>query len=163
MPRFAFVALLAALSCKGTNAPTASGPPLDVTIVHASYDAHSDTPNVIKEKCKFHEQVAKAVHAGTPGSSISTGPSTLVLSMVIVTMRGVDPTWEGDSSVIVRGELRDGGTLRGSFRVRYSAEPGVLGGMAGRCQALDDIASFMADDIVPWLRDPAPGSKLGES
>ncbi len=155
-------ALLALTACKGTNAPAASGPPVDVVIHFASYDAHSDTPNPIKEKCKFHEQVAKAVHALTPGSSVSTGSSALVLSMVIVTMRGVDAAWEGDSSVIVRGELRDSGTLTGSFRVKYSSEPGVMGGMPGRCQALDDIAEYMADDIAPWLRSPEPGSKMGE-
>ena len=144
----------AAPACKGTKAPTASGPPVEVTIMPAAYDEHSDTPLAIKDKCKFHE--------ATPGSSLTTGPHSNVLSMTVVTMKGVESDWTGESMVIVRGELRDSGTLVGSFRVRYSEVPGVVGGMTGRCQALDDIASYMVEDIVPWLRDPSPGAEMGE-
>ena len=156
------LATLCLLACKGTTPPGGSGPPGGVVVYHATYDTHSDTPPAIKDKCKFHENLATAVAGATPGATVSTGSSTLVLSLVVVTMRGVEPTWEGDTSVIVRGELRDGGTMTGSFRIKHSASPGVVGGPAGRCQALDDIAQYMAEDIAPWLSKPEAGTKMGE-
>ena len=148
--------------CKGTSAPAASGPPVNVTIPYASYDDHSDTPNVVKQKCKFHETLPKAIAEVVPGASVSTGSNTKVLSLTIVTMRGVDPAWDGDSKVIVRGELRDDGTLLGDVRIKHSAIKGVVGAMGGRCAALDEIAELMAADLAPWLRNPEEGAELGE-
>lgn len=130
--------------------------------MNAAYDDHSDTPLAIKDKCKFHEEIAKQLHKATPGSTITTGPASQTLSMTVVAMKGVEADWTGESMVIVRGELRESGELVGSFRVKYSEVPGVMGGMTGRCQALDDIASYMVEDIGPWLRDPTDNAKLGE-
>lgn len=156
------IVALAFVGCKGTSAPAASGPPVNVTIPFASYDDHSDTPNEVKQKCKFHEALPKAIAEVVPGATVSTGSSDKILSLTIVTMRGVDPAWDGDSSVIVRGELREGGTLIGDVRIKYSATKGVVGPMGGRCTALDDIAEYMATDLAPWLREPETGVELGE-
>ena len=160
--RLGLILALALTACKGTSAPAASGPPVNVTIPFASYDDHSDTPNEVKQKCKFHEALPNAIAEVVPGATVSTGSSNKILSLTIVTMRGVDPAWDGDSSVIVRGELREDGTLIGDVRIKYSATKGVVGAMGGRCTALDDIAEYMAADLGPWIREPETGVELGE-
>jgi hypothetical protein len=154
MPRFLVVACLALVGCKPNASADAPGPTIEVVVMPATYAGHSNAPSDVVEKCKFEKGVAQAVVERTPGSTLSTGSASQILTMEVVAMRGVDPTWEGESRVIVRGELVDGGTTIGSFRVKRSSVGGVFGGMKGVCKALDNIAADMGEGIAAWLRDP---------
>lgn len=150
-------------ACKPTAAPAKPGSKFDVTVTQAAYADGSDTPPDVKQKCKFEQEVAKEVVASAPGSSLSNGSSSKVLSMEVVTMRGIDPTYTGDRSVIVRGKLEDGGVEVGSFRIKRSASGGVFSGLSGVCRSLDEIAEIMGEDIASWLGDdPQPNADLGE-
>lgn len=152
-----------ASGCKPTAAPAEPGSEFDVTITHAAYADGSDAPAEVKKKCKFDQKVAKAVHQAAPGSSLSSGSSTKVLSMEVVAMRGIDPTYTGDRSVIVRGRLEDNGVEVGEFRIKRSASGGVFSGLSGVCRSLDEIADIMGEDIAIWLGDdPQPHADLGD-
>ena len=157
------VVVALALGCKPTAAPAKPGSKFDVTVTHAAYADGSDAPAEVKQKCKFDQKVAKSTHEAAPGSSLSSGSSSKVLSMEIVAMRGIDPTYTGDRSVIVRGRLEDNGVEVGSFRIKRSASGGVFSGLSGVCRSLDEIADIMGEDIAEWLGDdPQPGADLGE-
>lgn len=162
MRLFPVVAMLALAACPPSKAPGGAGGGFAVTLPSAAYDDHSDVPSDVKAKCKFHEGLPKAIADVTPGATMLKGSSSRVLDLVISSMRGVDAAWEGETSVVVRGELRESGTLAGSFRIRYSASAGLMGGLRGKCQALAEIAELMAEEIGPWMLDPGPSSKLGE-
>jgi len=150
-------------ACKPT-ASNAPGKKLDVTVMRASYADDSDAPGEVVFKCKFEEKVAEAVVENTPGSSLSSGGgSAKVLSLEIVSMRGADPSWQGERSVIVRGRLEDGGVAIGTFRIKRASEPGqLMGGMMGVCSSLDDVAEMMGESISDWLQDPEMNSELEE-
>jgi hypothetical protein len=75
-------------------------------------------------------------------------------------MQGVAPDWQGDTKVILRGQLDDGGVPMGTFRIVRSAPGGIFGGLGARCKALDDIAEQMAADIATWLQDPKKDAEL---
>lgn len=157
------LALALASACKPSAAPAKPGSKLDVTVTHAAYADHSDTPADVKQKCKFDQKVAKEIVEFAPGASLSSGSSSKVLSMEVVTMRGIEPSYTGDRTVIVRGRLEDNGVEVGSFRIKRSASGGVFSGLSGVCRSLDEIAEIMGEDIAAWLGgEPAPNTDLGE-
>jgi hypothetical protein len=165
MTRSAWLLVVLALApaCKPAAGPAKPGSKLDVTVTHAAYADHSDTPADVKQKCKFDQKVAKEIVEFAPGASLSSGSSSKVLSMEVVTMRGIEPSYAGDRSVIVRGRLEDNGVEVGSFRIKRSASGGVFSGLSGVCRSLDEIAEIMGEDIAAWLGgDPAPNTDLGE-
>jgi hypothetical protein len=162
MQRFLFVSCVALAGCKPSTAADTPGPKVAVVVMPATYASTSDAPAEVVEKCKFDKSVAQSIVERTPGSTLSTGTASKILNMEVVAMRGVDPTWEGESRVIIRGELVDGGTTIGSFRIKRSALGGVFGGMKSICKALDNIAEDMGEDIGVWLRDPKMDTELEE-
>ena len=154
---------LTLLGCELGKPPVAPGEEIAVAIMPATYAEDSDAPPAVKSKCKFEQKIAKEVVANTAGSSVSThGASGKVLTMTVVAMRGVEPDWQGERTVIVRGEFSEDGVESGTFRIRRSFQGGVFSGMVGVCNGLDDIAEIMGEDIAQWLRDPKPGSELEE-
>jgi hypothetical protein len=162
MQRFLLASCVALFGCKPTSSADAPGPKVDVIVMPATYAAHSDAPAEVKKKCKFDKAVAESIVERTSGATLSTGTGSKILNMEVVAMRGVDPSWEGESRVIVRGELVDGGMTIGSFRIKRSAVGGVFGGMNGVCKALETIAADMGDGISVWLRDPKMDTELTE-
>lgn len=153
---------VALFGCKPAGGSGVPGGKTDVTVMRAAYADDSDAPAEVKRKCKFDEKVAEAVVDAAPGASLSSGSSSKVLSMDVVAVRGVDPTWQGDRSVIVRGRLEDGGVELGTFRIKRSAPGGVFSGMTGVCRGLDEIADIIGEDVAEWLADPQPRTDLGE-
>ncbi len=141
---------------KGTQAP---GNPVNVAVQAVSYAEHANAPSEVVKKCKFHEALIDAVVEQTPGASKTGGDTTL--TMEVVSMRGADPEWQGDISVIVRGELDGGGVTMGTFRVKRTARGGVMGGMGAVCRGLEDIAEQMGEDIAAWLQKPEDKAELG--
>lgn len=67
--------------------------------------------------------------------------------------------WTGTKSVTVRGELREGDTLVGSFVAREETTPFF----AGTCRAFTHCVERIATDIVKWLRRPTVKARLGSA
>lgn len=158
----AFVLLLALPGCKGSKGTAAPGEKLDVIVMPATYAEHADASPEVVKKCKFDKDVAETIVDRTPGAKLSTGGSDLVLTMEVVSMRGVDPAWQGERSVILRGELEDGGVTQGRFRIKRSFQGGIFSGITGVCRGLDEIAEEMGDEIAAWLQEPTMDADLGE-
>jgi hypothetical protein len=157
--RWLFAAAMLGLAgeCGGTKTP-AGDAELSVDTPEYTDDAHA--PGDVRKKCKFEHDLASNVAEMTPKADVG-GMAAKRLSMKIIHMRGADPSYGGAISVIVEGELTDGGTQVGTFKVRREAMPGVLGGMSGICRGLDDIAVIMAEDIADFIDDPKMNADLG--
>lgn len=133
----------------------------DLSVLPALYAEGSDAPQAVRKECQFEQEVAQEVVENVADAKISTGgTSGKVLTLEVVTMRGVDPTYQGDRRVILDGELREDGTLIGSFKITRSASGGLLGGMNDVCRSLDQVAEEMGLDIAEYLADPKEGVTL---
>ena len=160
MHRLLLASSIALCACKPGAAADTPATAVEVVVMPATYAAHSDAPADVVDKCKFEQAVAQAIVENTPGSTFSTGTASKLLELEIVSMRGVDPSWEGESRVIVRGKLVDSGQTVGTFRIKRSALGGVVGGMKGICKALGTIAGDMGEDVATWLRAPEMDAEL---
>jgi hypothetical protein len=140
---------------KGTTAPSASG---GYRIVPASYGEHSNVSAEARKKCGFDDELTTEVSEAIAQRSDGKGR---VLTMVITRIRGAEPAWEGEISVIVEGTLEHDGEELGNFRVQRRDLGGVGGGMPGVCRGLDSIAKTIASDINTWLDKPRQDSEIG--
>jgi len=75
----------------------------------------------------------------------------------VMGMRG--GAWTGVKSLTLRGELRDGATLLGSFVAR--AERSSM--TKGTCATLVDAGEELAAPIAKWLLKPVLKARLGEA
>ena len=123
-----------------------------------TYGENSNAPDATREKCEFDEELTEAVAEAASEAKVG---KDRILTLKITRMRGAEPAWEGEISVIVEGELEHDGTMVGNFRVQRRALGGVGGGMPGVCKGLEDIAEEMAQDIATWLEHPREDSELG--
>jgi hypothetical protein len=155
--RWLFAAILGlAGECGGTTNPGNA----EISVDTPEYTSDSHAPPDVVGKCRFEHELASAIAKASPKSAVG-GTGSKRLAMKIIHMRGADPTSDGEISVIVEGELLDGGTAIGSFKVRRTALPGVMGGMGAVCRGLDDIAAIMAEDIAIFIDDPEMNADLG--
>lgn len=93
----------------------------------------------------------------TPGIESATG-KVLVLEIESVQGR-VGGAMTGTKSLTVRGELREGDSIVGSFLARRQKTPLV----SGTCKALIKSMSKMAADIAEWLEHPRMRARLGSA
>ncbi|MEM8547212.1 MAG: hypothetical protein AAGF46_03525 [Pseudomonadota bacterium] len=71
-------------------------------------------------------------------------------------------TWSGAKSLLVSGEVFEGGKLIGSFTaLRYSGG-GAFGNFKGTCAILGRCAKALGKDIARFLKNPVIGAKLGD-
>jgi hypothetical protein len=151
-----FIAVLVAACDKdgGSKGPVDAG---GLRVMPATYAEHSNASEEARAKCKFDSELTDEVAEVASEAKVGKG----ILSLKITRMRGAEPAWEGEISVIVEGELEQDGTMIGNFRLQRRALGGVGGGMAGVCNGLEDIAEEMAHDIATWLEHPKEDSELG--
>jgi hypothetical protein len=64
----------------------------------------------------------------------------------------------GAMSLTLRGELKEGDLLVGSFVSRHRG-----GSFGGNCEALRKTVKDAAQDIVKWLKEPTLRARLGEA
>lgn len=148
-------------ACTPAKKSTPPGAQIDVAVQKATY---SDTAHASKEvvgKCKFELELATQVVEAIPGARVAESGNGKTLALEIVRMKGADPAWQGDISVIVRGTLAEDGTTIGTFRLKRAAVGGVLGGMRGVCKGLGGVAEMMGEDISTWIAAPTMDASLG--
>jgi hypothetical protein len=155
--RWVFAAILGlAGECGGTKNPGNA----EVSVDTPEYTADSHAPPEVSGKCKFEHELASQITKASPKAAIG-GTAGKRLTLKIIHVRGADETSDGEISVIVEGELLDGGNAIGSFKLRRAAMHGVMGGMGGVCRGLDDIAAIMAEDIAIFIDEPKMNADLG--
>ncbi len=70
--------------------------------------------------------------------------------------------WSGAKSLTIHGVLKDNGKEIASFDARRISGGGAFGGFKGTCSILGRSAKALGKDVALWLRNPAPGAKLGD-
>lgn len=135
---------------KGTEAP-GSHPP--IAVLPASYGENARPP---AKECKFDSELTSAIVDTVPGAK-ADGSADAQLKVVITRVQGADPSWQGEMSVIVEGELSGAETRK--FRFKRGSPPGVTGGMRGVCKGLEKLAGLVAEDIAEWVTEPTDGGR----
>jgi hypothetical protein len=127
--------------------------------------SESFTQNQVEQKCGLGQRLSDVIAQGarrqrivvhvTPALDEAEG-RILVMEIEGVTGR-VGGAMTGTKALTVRGELRSGETVIGSFVARRQRTALA----AGTCKALTDAVEKLAKDIVKWLRDPVMKARLG--
>jgi hypothetical protein len=153
IPSMRFTLAVVVLAFAGGQCGTTPPGKAEVSVSPPEYTEDAHAPPEVRKKCQFDKELAQEIAKASPKAAVGgTGGKTL--SMKVIHMRGADPTYGGEISVVVEGELIELGSPIGSFKARYTALPGVMGGMGGICRGLDTIASFMAEDIAVFIDAP---------
>jgi len=136
-------------SCKvfqDTEPPAAKGQ--SISLAQASYGPNARPP---AKECEFESELTEAIAKSVPGAKVESSADQQ-MSVTITRVQGADPSWQGEISVIVEGELA--GTETRRFRFKRGAPGGVTGGMRGVCKGLENVAKLLADDIAEWVAAP---------
>ena len=70
--------------------------------------------------------------------------------------------WSGPKTVSVRGELRDGEEVTGSFTATRYSTGGAFGGFKGTCSILGRCVKTLGRDIANWIKNPTMDAHLGD-
>ena len=77
---------------------------------------------------------------------------------------GGEKLFSDPSAVAVRGELKKGGTVIGSFvAFRWTKKTVKFDGFTGACARLGRSLEVLSQDIVIWLQNPTMKARLGEA
>ena len=82
-----------------------------------------------------------------------------MLKIIIEGVLGFSGAWKGPKSLILRGELRDGETVLGSFFVREQ----VMKLFNNSCEEFGAAGQKAAVDIGKWLEAPRMRARLGSA
>ena len=126
------------------------------------------TADNIQQRCSLPQNFAQAIadelrHRGvavttTPRPEEADGP---VLHVIIEGVLGFSGPWKGPKTLILRGELRQGETILGSFVVREANGMGAL--FKNSCEEFVTLGQKAATDIGKWARAPKVHARLGSA
>jgi len=145
----------------GTNAPNeVRGYKLEPTVYGPNHgmDQHAF------EKCNFDKKltssVAGAIEAQGTGAKTGDGKT---LRLIIEHVKGTEPDWAGDITVLINGVLHYHETDdKHEFAAHGHAVGGISVGVGGVCKGLDEIADELADHIVEWMSSPRHDAEIGD-
>jgi len=122
--------------------------------------------SAIKDRCDLPTDLANAIAqkaksrgftvTQSAGADQAEGP---VLHVIIEAVLGLTGVWRGPKTLVLRGELRDGGTVLGSFVARERA----VGLFQNSCEDFSEAGREAAADIAKWLKNPKVHARLGEA
>ncbi len=121
--------------------------------------------DAVRNKCDWNTQLSTFIvdfaKSGVVVSDAGGAPATgKMLSMTIVGVHSVGGGgFTGPKWATVRGELREGGTLVGSFVANRTTTKGGL----TACSALIRVGKAIGKDIAVWLRAPSLDATLGNA
>jgi len=121
----------------------------------------------IEERCDLQRAIPRAIAAAAARKHVtvvlSENPEAAAGPVLAITIEGVmgmrGGAWTGAKSLTLRGELRDGAAVLGSFVAR--AERTSLA--KGICATLIDAGEELAAPIAKWLQKPVMKARLGEA
>lgn len=121
----------------------------------------------IKNECKFETRLPEYVKKEAKRTFdivLSTDPledaEGKTLSLIVTNMYGLGGgAYSGSKSAIVSGELKEGGEVIASMRLRRHS---IMGMTPGTCSIMKRIAKKMGEDIAEWLEEPTMGAELGD-
>lgn len=118
----------------------------------------------LRKECDWNTNLSMRIAAfAKPGVTISGSElgqgSGKVLSMIIVSVHSIGGGFSGPKWATIRGELRDGNDLVGSFHVNRTT---MFGGLTA-CSALNSVGKAIGKDIAAWLSAPSMDAQLGNA
>jgi hypothetical protein len=128
--------------------------------------ARGGTADNIQQRCNLPQTFAQSISAALRAKGIGvtlaanpqdgTGPR---LNIIIEGVLGFSGAWKGPKTLVLRGELRDGETLLGSFVVREAG-----GGLfKNTCEEFAALGEKAAIDIAKWSMAPKVRARLGSA
>lgn len=126
------------------------------------------TADNIEQRCDLPRTFAQSIskEIGRKGIPVTlsakpdaaTGP---VLRIIIEGVLGFSGPWKGPKTLVLRGELRDGDAVLGSFVVREANGMGAL--FKNTCEEFAALGDKAAVDIGKWAREPKVRARLGSA
>jgi hypothetical protein len=121
----------------------------------------------IEDTCGLGRALSEAVVSSARRKKILVVPTAditeaqgKVLVIAIEGARGqIGGAMSGTKSLTVRGELREGDAVLGSFVARRQQTALA----AGTCKSLIKCARQISKDIAKWLKNPVPKARLGSA
>ncbi|MCC7463792.1 MAG: hypothetical protein IT480_15190 [Gammaproteobacteria bacterium] len=121
----------------------------------------------IEAQCQLQTRIPEAIAAQatrrglkvrltTPDEAAAGRVLTIVIEGVLGAAGGA---WTGTKSLVLRGELRDDGTLIGSFVAREQQTALTQ----NTCEALTTCGRKLAAQIARWLKTPTLKARLGSA
>ena len=131
---------------------------------------HPDTmsPDIVG-KCGLPERqidmlAAEAKVAGVDlvvsDEAVAAGKGRVLVIEIANAVDGADGY--GGRQVALFGRLLQDGAKIGSFYARRTTNRGFWAGVPNACKALSSCQDALSKDIVPWLKNPTVGARLGE-
>jgi hypothetical protein len=126
------------------------------------------TADNIQQRCNLPQTFAQSISAALRAKGIevtltakpeeAAGPK---LNIIIEGVLGFSGPWKGPKTLVLRGDLRDGETLLGSFVVRESNGMGGL--FKNTCEEFAALGEKAAIDIAKWSQAPKVRARLGSA
>jgi hypothetical protein len=126
------------------------------------------TADNIQQRCNLPRTFAQSISTRLraqglevtliPKPEEATGP---VLKIIIEGVLGFSGPWKGPKTLVLRGELRDGETVVGSFVVREANGMGAL--FKNTCEEFAALGDKAAVDIGKWAKAPKVRARLGSA
>ncbi len=131
------------------------------------YAGNANISGKVKDECKLDTQLASFIKSNEASvvltdESLSEKSSGKVLLLEITNVQATGGgAWSGPKSVSVAGKLFDNGKQVGDFTASRYTTGGAFGGFKGTCALVGRCVKSLGKDIGQWLKNPAPGSSLG--
>jgi hypothetical protein len=135
-----------------------------VTIAKTVPYADGVGTDAVKKECLWNTELSTAlVEFAKPDVTLAAGEldqvQGKVLSMTVTHLHTAGGGfYAGPKWATIKGELRDGASVVGSFYANRTTTQGM-----GACAALSRIGRAIAKDISLWLKAPSMGAKLGDA
>ena len=131
------------------------------------YAGNANVSGKVKDECKLDTQLASFIKSNEKNvvltdESLSEKSSGRVLLLEITNVQATGGgAWSGPKSVSVAGKLFDNGKQIGDFTASRYTTGGAFGGFKGTCGLVGRCVKSLGKDIGQWLKNPEPGSSLG--
>lgn len=157
------IALLLGLAAPVSSASAADGTLTIISPIH--YKDGITVRDAVKAECGLLERVPGYVKdfaekKGKVELSAEPAAKGRTLSIEIEEIR--ESGTVGPKSLTVTGELKEGGKVIGTIRVRRSSMGGPFGAFGGACGILHRCAKAIGKDIAGWLEKPAMNVEMLE-
>ena len=131
------------------------------------YASDAAVPAKVKDECAFETRLPQAIAENGDVALVEGKVSRTKGRSLELAIHGIHApgggVFSGPKWATVRGKLRTGGKVIGSFRAKRYSTGGAFGGFTGTCGILNRIANAMGQDIAAFIESPSMGAKLGDA
>jgi hypothetical protein len=144
--------------------------PITIPAVVSYADDATVTP-AVRNECKLETELANWIKSfadefHVPVTVVDGNAAKAtgrVLKVKISNVLGAGGgAYSGAKSVQVKGELREGDKVIGTFSGSRASGGGAFAGFKGTCSIMGRCVKTLGKDIALWLKNPTPNARLGD-